>query len=93
VVCAYLLPGAPPTFPYLLYSTLLPSLPTPDAPDSQLLGCVTFVRGRLCACSGQERLVDLSRLAEFQTPTIFDRDINLHRSIFYRFPKITKIII
>jgi hypothetical protein len=31
--------------------------------------------------------------AEFQTPTIFDRDFNFHRSIFYRAPKIVKIII
>jgi hypothetical protein len=31
--------------------------------------------------------------AEFQTPTIFDRDFNFHCSIFYRAPKIVKIII
>ena len=40
-----------------------------------------------------ERDADLSSLAEFQTPTIFDRDFDFHRSIFYRAPKIVKIII
>ena len=73
--------------------TLLPSLPTPNPTDSPLMGCVTFVRGRLRACSGRERRVDLSRLAEFQTPTIFDRDSNFHHSILYKFPKFVKIII
>jgi len=53
VVCAYLLPGDLPASPYLLYPlTLLPSLPTPNPPDSPLMGCVTFVRGWLRACSG-----------------------------------------
>jgi hypothetical protein len=52
VVCACLLPGAPPTSPYPFYPTLLPYLPTPDPPDSLLVGCVTFVHGRLRACSG-----------------------------------------
>ena len=37
-----------------------------------------------------ERDADLS---EFETPTIFDRDFDFHRSIFYRAPKIVKIII
>ena len=40
-----------------------------------------------------ERDADLSRLAEFQSPTIFDRDFDFHRSIFDRAPKIVKIII
>ena len=30
--------------------------------------------------------------AEFQTPTIFDRNFDFHHSIFYRIPKIVKII-
>ena len=47
VVCACLLPCAPPTSPYPFYPTLLPYLPTPDPPDSLLVGCVTFVRGQL----------------------------------------------
>ena len=37
--------------------------------------------------------ISLSHLAEFQTPTIFDHDFDLHRSIFYNAPKIVKIII
>ena len=32
-------------------------------------------------------------LAEFQTPTVFDLDFDLHRSIFYDAPKIVEIII
>ena len=83
----------PPTSPYPFYPTLLPYLPTPDPPDSPLVGCFTFVRGRLRACSGRERRFDLLRLAEFQTPTIFDRDYNYCHSILYRSHKITKIII
>jgi len=31
-------------------------------------------------------------LAECQTPTIFDRDVEFHRNIFYRLPKIVKVI-
>src|SRR5258705_11938276 len=72
--------------------TLLPSLPTPNPPDSPLMGCVTFVRGRLRACSGRERCIDLSRLAEFQTPTIFDRNCNFNRCTRYGPPKIVKMI-
>ena len=34
-----------------------------------------------------------SRLAEFQTPTVFDRDFDFHHSIFKKFPKIVKILI
>ena len=78
VVCACLLPHAPPTSPYPFYPTLLPYLPTPDPPDSLLVGCVTFVHGQLRACSGRERHFNLSRLAEFQTLTIFDCDFNFH---------------
>jgi hypothetical protein len=37
--------------------------------------------------------VDLPRLAEFQTPTIFDRNFDFSRSIFYRCLKIMKIIV
>src|SRR5882762_6012366 len=75
--------------------TLLPSLLTPNSPDSPLVGCVPFVCGQLCACSGRERLrcIDLSRLAEFQTPTVFDRNFYFHRSICYGCFKIVKIII
>jgi hypothetical protein len=40
-----------------------------------------------------ERDVDLSRLAEFQTPTIFDHNFDFHCTIFYRGPKIAKMII
>jgi hypothetical protein len=41
-----------------------------------------------------ERGIDFrTRLAEFQTPTIFDRDFDIYRSIFYSGPKIVKIII
>jgi hypothetical protein len=72
--------------------TPLPYLPTPSPPYSPLTSCVTVVRGRLRGCSGREECVHLSRLAEFQTPTIFDRDFEFHRSIFYRPPKIVKII-
>jgi hypothetical protein len=36
---------------------------------------------------------DLSHLAEFQTPTIFDHDGEFNHSIFYWAPKIIKIII
>ena len=79
----------------LLISFTHPSPPTPSPPNSPLVGCVAFVRLR--ACSGQEtRSVDLSRLArvaEFQTPTIFDRAFDFHRSRFYRPRKIIKIII
>ena len=73
--------------------TPFPSLPTPSPPYSPLMGGVTFVRGRLRGCSGRERRVNLSRLAEFQTPIILDHDFNFHHSIFYRAPKIVKIII
>ena len=34
-----------------------------------------------------------SRLAEFETLTIFDHDFEIYRSIFYRAPKIVKIMI
>ena len=37
--------------------------------------------------------ISLSHLAEFQTPTVFDHDFDLHHSIFYNAPKIVKIII
>ena len=79
----------------LLFSTHsppLPSLPNPNPPYSLLTDRVTVVCGRLRACSGRERRVDLTRLAEFQTLTIFDRDFDFHRSIFYGAPKIVKII-
>ena len=49
--------------------------------------------GRLHARSGRERDADLSRLAEFQTPTILDRNFNFHRSISYSDLKIVKIIV
>src|ERR1700734_4169056 len=90
--CAYL-PGQCPSC--LSLSSLpipLPSLPTPNPPYSLPIDCVTVVCGRLCACSGRERLDVPSRLAEFQTPTIFNRDFYFHRSIFSRSPKIVKII-
>ena len=93
VVCACLLPGAPPTSPYPFYPTLIPYLPTPDPPDSPPVGCVTFVRGRLRACSGRERCFDLWRLAEFQTPTIFNHNFDFSCSIFYSCPKIMNMII
>ena len=81
----------------LLFSTHSPPLSThsqstPNPPYSLLTDRVTVVCGRLRACSGRERRVDLTRLAEFQTPTIFDRDFDFHRSIFYWAPKIVKII-
>jgi hypothetical protein len=90
--CAYLPGQCPSCLSLSSLPTPLPSLPTPNPPYSLPIDRVTVVCGRLRACSGRERRVDLSRLAEFQTPTIFDRDFDLHRSIFYRAPKIMKII-
>jgi len=54
-----------------------------------------FVHGQLRACRGRETRtrVDLSHLAEFETPTVFDRAFYFHHSIFPRYPKIVKIII
>ena len=52
-----------------------------------------YYSGRLRARSGRERDTDLSRLAEFQTPTILDHNFDFHRSISYSDPKIVKIII
>src|ERR1700676_3452928 len=92
----FVLTCCPSCFSLSSLPTILPSLPTPNSPDSPLVGCVPFVHGRLCACSGRERLgrvQDLSRLVEFQTPTVFDRDFDFHRSICYGRFKIVKIII
>jgi hypothetical protein len=90
--CAYLLGQCPSCFSLSSLPTPLPYLPTPNPPYSLLIDRVTVVCGRLRVCSGRERRVGLSRLAEFQTPTIFDCDFDLHRSIFYGAPKIVKII-
>ena len=90
---AYLLTWHSYCFSLSSLPTLLPSLPTPNPPDSPLVGCVTFVRGRLRACSGREtrRLVafgGVSNSDHFRI-AIFE----FHRSIFYRALKIVKIII
>src|SRR6266436_8749602 len=71
--------------------TPLPSLPTPNPSYSPLIGLV--VCGRLCACSGREKHVNLTHLAEFQTPTNCNCNFNCYHSIFYRLPKIIKMII
>jgi hypothetical protein len=76
-------------FSFSSLPTPFPSLPTPSHPYSPLTGCVT-VHGWLHGCSGR---VNLSRLAEFQTPIILDHDFDFHCSIFYRAHKIVKIII
>ena len=91
--CAYLLTWCPSCFSFSYLLTPLPYLPTPNPPYSLPIGCVSVVYGQLCACSGQERHIDLLHLAEFQTPTIFDHNFNFHCSIFYRSPKIMKIIV
>ena len=46
-----------------------------------------------CVLVVNERDTNLSHLAEFQTPTIFNCNFNFHCSIFYRGLKIVKIII
>jgi hypothetical protein len=91
--CAYLPGQCPSCLSLSSLPTPLPSLPTPNPPYSLPIDRVTVVCGRLRACSGRERRVDLSRLAEFQTPTIFDRAFDFHRSIFYKPPKIVNIIL
>ena len=87
-------PGAPPVSLFLL--SPLSSLLYPSPPYSPLVGCVTsFVVS--CVLAVDERLglgcVDLSCLAEFETPTVFNRAFYFHRSIFSRYHKIVKIII
>jgi hypothetical protein len=80
----------------LFFSTYSPPLSTHSQSSLQPTGGLcNFVHGRLRACSGWEsqRRLDLSRLAEFQTPTIFNCAFNFHHSIFYRSPKIMKIIL
>src|ERR1700683_2612805 len=90
------LPGTHPASPYLLYPLSSPLYP--------LLTLLTthwwavWLRSWSVAClywtrDSETRRRDLSRLAEFQTPTIFDRDFEFHHSIFYRALKIVKIII
>ena len=47
--------------------------------------------GFMLAVDVQDDAQSLSRLAEFQTLTVFDHDFDLHCSIFYNAPKIVKI--
>ena len=52
--------------------------------------------GVWCWMSGRwhkDKHVELSRLEEFQTPTVFDHDFNFHCNTFHSSPKIMKIII
>ena len=84
-------PGAPPVSLFLLNP--LSSLLYPNPPYSPLVGCVTSFVVSCVLAVDERRRVDLSRLAEFETPTIFDRAFYFHRSIFSRHPKIVKIII
>ena len=86
-----------PLLHFLFFSTsFLPSLPTP-IPLPRTHWCwVSLVRGQsgeVDEADAKSAQVDLSRLAKFQTPNVFDRDFEFYRSMFYRSPKIMKIII
>ena len=88
------LPGdlAPQLLP-LLFSPILLLYPTPTPPWNHLAGGIgmSFVRGRFGA-GRCDSTFGLPRLAEFQTPTIFDHNRDSNRNTFYRLPKMGKII-
>ena len=89
-----LLPVTSPAFPFLL--SFLPSLPTPTPLPRTHWCWVSLVRGRsgeVDEVDAKSTHIDLSRLAKFQTPNVFDRDFEICRSTFYRSPKIMKIFI
>ena len=67
------------------------SLLTPIPPCNTLVGCPGVLRSRLVLV--QAGKCQHSYLAEFQTPTFFDRDFDFNCSTFSRAPKTMKIII
>src|ERR1700733_1472895 len=75
----------------LPFSILLPQLLFPSQGPMDGLGTVRWAP-RLVVVEWKTTRCALSRLAEFQTPTIFDCDCDLNRSKAYRYSKIVKII-
>jgi hypothetical protein len=80
--CCHSLCSLPPPFLSLL---------TPIPPCNTLVGCLGVLCSRLVLV--QPGKCQHSYLAEFQTPTFFDRDFNFNCSTFSRAPKTMKIII
>src|ERR1700676_1544204 len=91
---AHLLTLYPSCFTCVLHPTPsnpIPSLQNPSPPCSPLIGC-SFLVGFVFA-GEREKRVDLTVWRSFKLRSLSNRDFDCHRSIFFRSPKIMKLII
>src|ERR1700676_468629 len=89
VGCAYLGTYIPPCLSISSLPTLSTPSPSADAPP----GTHEWARYSPKGLAFGGNRVEERRLAEFQTPTVFNRDFDFHRSICYSHFEIVKIII
>jgi hypothetical protein len=79
-----------PLLSLLLFSIL--SLPTLTSPCNNLVGCLGVLYLWLVCSDDLEMAPAAGKMAEFQTPTVFDCNFNSNHSELYSCPKIFKLI-